>query len=168
VKKLNLIFMIVLITILLASCSSIEDIVIEAENEAKEEFMSSPKGVNAETSGFTYYVPREMEVENKINHNIILTEGKQTFILFVNTLEKPDSKVLYETSLATDQEFIVNKTIEDNERFGFVQVLQIEKNKYEVSVGIGGVKLTTETKKRNIAKDTKKMMHIANSVRLKP
>ncbi|MFD1739293.1 hypothetical protein ACFSCX_22690 [Bacillus salitolerans] len=167
-KTIKKILLVITFAMLLAGCSTTEEVLKEVENIAEKEFAESPKGVNAETSSFSYYIPGSMKVNNEINHNIILKEGKQTYILFVNTLEKQNSRVIYETTLSTEEGYLLNQTFEGEERFGFVQVLQIDKKLYEVTVGIGGVKITTETKQRDIIKSTESMMRIANSVRYKP
>jgi hypothetical protein len=157
-------FVYILLFILLVGCTSIEDVVTETKDLVKKEFNSGAKGVNVEAESFSYYMPTSMEVETEGDFNIILTEGKQPYILFVNTMEKKDSHVVYESSL-TDQDYLVNETYEKEDKFGFLQVIEIKDKLYEVSVGVGGVKLTTEVKKNNIADSARKMMKIANSVR---
>jgi hypothetical protein len=153
--------------LLLVGCSSIEEVVAEANTVASETFASGPKGINVEKDSFSYYMHSSMEEESSQVHNIILTEGKQTYILFVNSLEEKKSRVVYESTVV-DQEYLLNETFENKDRFGFVQILELEEKTYEVTVGVGGAKLTTETDKGNIVESTEKMMQIANSVRLKP
>ncbi|WP_246941310.1 hypothetical protein [Bacillus pinisoli] len=155
-------------SILLVGCSSIEDQLAETENVTNEAFELGAKGINMEEGAFTYYLPGSMERTSSEENNIILSEGKQTYILFVNPLEAKTSNIVYESSLHGDEEYLLNKTYENDDRFGFVQVLELEEGQYEVTVGVGGSKLTTVTKKNNIAESANKMMLIANSVRLKP
>jgi hypothetical protein len=157
-------FVYILLFLLLVGCTSIEDAVTESKDLVEKEFNSGAKGVNVETNAFSYYMPTSMEVETEGEFNIILTEGKQPYILFVNTLEKKDSRVVYESSL-TDQDYVVNETYDGKNKFGFFQVKEIQDKLYEVSVGVGGVKLTTEVEKNNISESARKMMKIANSVR---
>jgi hypothetical protein len=151
----------------LVGCSSIEEVVTETNTVASEAFEAGPKGINVEKESFSYFMPDSMEEESSQNHNIILTEGDQTYILFVNSLEQKKSRVVYEASLL-DQEYLLNETLEHKDRFGFVQILELEEKSYEVTVGVGGAKLTTVTEKSNVVDSTEKMMKIANSVRFKP
>jgi hypothetical protein len=153
--------------LLLVGCATIEDQLSETEIVTNEAFEVGPKGVNVEEGEFTYYLPGSIERESSDEFNIILTEGKQTYILFVNALEDTTSRILYESSLL-NEEYLLNKTYENEDRFGFILVYEIEDQQYEVVVGVGGTKLTTVSDKSNIVESAEKMMLIANSVRLKP
>ncbi|MFZ3589393.1 hypothetical protein ACOI1C_08955 [Bacillus sp. DJP31] len=153
--------------LLLVGCSSIEDVVTETKDTVSKAFDAGSKGINVDKGSFSFYLPDSMEEkknQDKQENNIILTEGKQAYILFINPLEKKDSRVVYESTLA-DQDYLLNETFEKDDQFGFVQVLEVDDKSFEVTVGVGGVKLTTVTKKNNVVKTSEKMMQIANSVR---
>ncbi|WP_456277957.1 hypothetical protein [Bacillus sp. AK128] len=152
---------------LLVGCASIEERLAETETATTEAFEAGPRGVNMEEDEFTYYLPSSVERESSEEFNIILTEGDQTYILFVNPLEEKTSKIVYESSLST-AEYLLNKTYENEESFGFINVLPLEDEQYEIVVGVGGTKITTVTEEKNIAESAEKMMLIVNSVRLKP
>ncbi|KAA0549053.1 hypothetical protein FZW96_03830 [Bacillus sp. BGMRC 2118] len=158
--------MFILLLLLLVGCTSIDEVVVETKDIVEKEFHAGEKGVNVETETFSYYKPTSMEIKDKGTTNIILTEGKQPYILFVNTLEKKNSQVVYESS-QKNAEYLVHETFEHKDSFAFLQVLELDKNLYEVTVGVGGTKLTTETKKDKIADSAELMMQIANSVRVK-
>lgn len=158
--------MFILLLLLLVGCTSIDEVVVETKDTVEKEFHAGEKGVNIETETFSYYKPTSMEIEDKGNTNIILTEGKQPYILFVNTLEKKNSKVVYESSVK-EGKYLINDSFKHKDSFAFLQILELDKNLYEVTVGVGGTKLTTETKKNQIAESAKTMMQIANSVRVK-
>ncbi|UHA62181.1 hypothetical protein KDJ21_011495 [Metabacillus litoralis] len=78
--------------------------------------------------------------------------------------EPKNSKVSYVTLTEQYQEPFLSKTFEQNDRFGYLFVVKIEENKYEVTVGVGGTKVTTEAKGNDVAEDAEAMMMIANSV----
>ena len=158
------IFVILLFTI---GCSSKEDILLDTKEATANAFESGPKGVNIEQKHFAYYMPDTMNQDSIQEHNVILMEGKQTYILFVNTLEPKDSQAVYESTYS-DQEYELHETFKKDEQFGFVKVLEMDDSRYEIIVGIGGVKLTTVTKLNKVASSAEKMMVIANSVRYKP
>jgi hypothetical protein len=166
VRILKLLYILFAI-LLLVGCASIEDHIAETETVTNEAFEAGPKGINTEEDEFSYFLPGSIERENSDEFNIILTEGKQTYILFVNALEAKNSHVVYESSLH-NEEYLLNKKYENDDSFGFVLVYELEDEQYEVIVGVGGTKLTTVTEKGNIAENAEKMMLIANSVRLKP
>ena len=50
---------------------------------------------------------------------------------------------------------------------GFLLINQVDENLNELIVGIGGVKLTSQSKTKNIASDAAVMMEIAHSVKLR-
>lgn len=119
---------------------------------------------NEKTELFSYYLPKKFTVKETKKFNVLLEKGKQNYILFVNENEEADSKVSYDTLVKQYEKPFISETFENDDRFGYLFVNQIEKNMYEVTVGIGGTKLTTEAKANDIAEDAKNMMKIATSV----
>ncbi len=149
----------------LAGCNiSDEDLTKATINQTKLAFEEQPKKPNKKTDLFSYYVPKEFEIKETNKYNVLLEKGKQSYILFVNLNEKTNSKVSYEALSSQYKNPFILKSFESNGKFGYLFVDKIDKNKYEVTVGIGGTKLTTESNAINIEEDVQNMMYIVNSV----
>jgi hypothetical protein len=87
-----------------------------------------------------------------------------SYLLFVNENEEANSKVSYDTLVEKYEKPFISETFEDQERFGYLFVNNLEKNTYEVTVGIGGTKLTTEAKANDVSDAAKNMMDIVKSI----
>jgi hypothetical protein len=158
-----LVFIFLSLVGLLAGCASIEDESKETVAAVEDVFKAQPEKTNNENGNVSFYMPSTMEIEKKDENNVILQNGNQTFILFVNPNEERTSDVLYNSVDA--KEFAIDKTYTDKERFGYVKVFEIEDKLYLVTVGIGGIKMTTETKVSDISESATEMMQIVSSVK---
>jgi hypothetical protein len=163
-KKFSL-FLSLLIIILLVGCTiSDEELTKTTIDETKQAFEGKPMNINEKTEVFSYYLPEDFSIKETKKFNVLLEKGSQSYILFVNENEKANSKVSYATLAEQYKKPFISETFEGNDRFGYLFVNKIEKNTYEVTVGIGGTKLTTEAKANNVAEDAKNMMSIVSSV----
>jgi hypothetical protein len=59
----------------------------------------------------------------------------------------------------------VNRVYEQDGRFGYLLIKELPEDGYQAVTGVGGVKVTTETK--NLKSDAAAMMNIANSAKVK-
>lgn len=147
----------------LIGCNASKEEAYQASQDVAETTFNEEKKAPTETTdGINYYLPDDFKVKNIIENNIILSRGKQEYILFVNPLEPSDSEVVYEELKDKDKALL--QSFEDNQRFGYISITPIEGKEYELMVGIGGVKVTTKTTTNDMAENTKVMMEIANSV----
>ncbi|WP_404453695.1 hypothetical protein LG329_04090 [Virgibacillus necropolis] len=155
----------VLVFILLAGCSlkSEKEALKDTEEAAKQTFNSSEDiETNKKLENFSLYLPEDLSVKEATASNVILKNGDQTYIVFYNKLEGPTSKLNYKS--AQRDEALLIKSFEDPEKFGYIRVLSSEDDKYELQVGIGGVKITTYTDKSSMDEDGKNLMKIARSI----
>ncbi|KON86700.1 hypothetical protein AF332_07765 [Sporosarcina globispora] len=154
--------------ILLSACSaSLEEEQTAAKNAAEEAFNQSPEETNHKFEDIEYYLPFGMEVEEESPNNVILKNGSRRYILFYNQHEGPDSKVVYDATLKQKDEYEFNETFTKDGHNGFLLINSGKEDEHELVVGIGGVKLSTQAKTRNLSSDTAAMMEIANSVKVK-
>ncbi|MEH7379594.1 hypothetical protein V7138_03800 [Bacillus sp. JJ1533] len=151
-----------LIVGLLSGCASIEDESKETVTSVNTAFNAQPEKTNSENGDVSFYLPSTMKIEKKDENNVILQKGDQTFILFVNPNEKRTSDVEYKAINA--KEFAVDQTYTDKERYGYVKAFEIEDKHYLVTVGIGGIKMTTEAKVSEMSESASEMMKIVSSV----
>ncbi|MCA1032388.1 hypothetical protein LCL95_15240 [Bacillus timonensis] len=162
--KKTLVVCFILLIGLLSGCASIDEETKNTKLEVENVFEAKPLAANEKHQDFSYYIPENMDIESKGDYNLIFKDGKQLYILFINPIENKASDTLYKSTVHKTGKVIVDETFKDKERFGYVKVFEIDKNIYEVSVGLGGIKMTTETKKGNISNSAKEMMQIVTSV----
>lgn len=151
---------------LLSGCSAqFSEQKAEIKKEVSNTFETQPEKTNNSTKDIDYYLPSEFKMEEETPNNVLFNNGSKTYILFYNQHEKEDSKVVYESTVKQQKEWDANETFSKNGKFGYMLVKQLKENQYQLIVGIGGVKLTTETD--NVKEDAEAMMEIANSVKVK-
>lgn len=154
-----------LLVFVVSSCSakSIEETLNDAKIAAETVFKNEQlTKTNYDLDDISFYLPKKLVVKEKVESNIILEDGKQTYIVFYNEHEKPTSKLYYKTT--ENDEALSYKSFKDDSKFGYLQILPDEGKGFEMQVGIGGVKITTYTKKRKMEKDAEELMKIVKSI----
>jgi hypothetical protein len=158
-------FMMVIILVLLSACTqSEESLTNDSIDHTKQAFDNKKLEANEETEQFSFYLPKDFKIKETNDYNVLLEDGNKRYILFVNLNEPKSSKVSYETLTEQYQEPFISKTFEQKDRFGYLFVVKIDEDIYEVTVGVGGTKVTTEAKGNDVVEDAEAMMMIANSV----
>lgn len=152
--------------ILLVGCSSVEEQVADGMESAKNVFEGEAEKPNNTVNDLKFFLPSGFSIKDESNQtNILLSKGKNSYILFVNPNEQTDSKLYYELLVADTNLKIVDKnTFEQNGRFGFVAILQSSGDTFELITSIGGVKLTTLTDQKHIASNLEDMMVVVRSI----
>jgi hypothetical protein len=151
---------------LLSACSSsFSEDKQEANEAVKNVFEAKAVKTNNSTKDIEYHLPFGVEVKEEKPNNVLLKNNSRTYILFYNQHEKADSKIVYDSTMKQQKEWDANETYSGDGKFGYMLVKKVKEDHYQLIVGIGGVKLTTETD--DIQKDAETMMTIANSVNIK-
>ncbi|HWK23768.1 MAG TPA: hypothetical protein VNS08_12125 [Ureibacillus sp.] len=135
---------------------------------AQTVFEENPQQPNTTIGNIKLHVPSGYEVEESEDiNNIIITKGKQSYILFVNYNEKEDSNLQYEL-LNNDKtkKIIKEETIESDGAFGFSAVVEHDTEQFELIVSSGGVKMSTISEDKNIDQKLVDMMTIVRSVKI--
>jgi len=155
-----------LAVILLVGCSSTEEEVEDGIENAKLVFQSDAVKPNEKINDMKLFIPSGFSIEDEPDEtNIILSKGKDSYILFLNPNELQSSRLYYDLMIAdTNLNIVEEKTFEQNGRFGFVAILENSEEKFELITSIGGIKLTTISKEQNIAGNLDKMMTIVRSI----
>lgn len=161
-------FIFIFSILLLSGCSlSFEDASKATLQTVELSMTEDKKEANKEGDQFSYYLPPEYTVDNEASNNIVLTHKNQTYILFINPFEPNDSEVIYESTLEGYDSPEVAETFSDNGEFGYVIIDRLDDEKeefYEITVGVGGVKMTTVTDPDHMEKSADTMMDIISSV----
>lgn len=157
---------IVIAIMFLCACSSSgREAQENAFKAAEKEFQSGQKKPDRHNKHIEYYLPFGFEKDKETPNNILLKNGSKKYILFYNSHEKSESKVVYESSFQQLKKWDLNKTFEKDGKFGYMLSKEQEDGVYQVVVGIGGVKVTTET--TSPESDAPIMMDIAHSASIK-
>lgn len=165
-RKWMRVFIASLVVIFLVGCSSVEDQVTDGIENAKVAFQSDAEKPNEKVNDVKLFIPSGFSIEEESNEtNIILSKGKDSFILFLNPNELAGSHLYYDLMMAdTNLNIVKETTFEQNGRFGFAAIIESSEEKYELITSIGGIKLTTISKQQNIANNLEKMMMIVRSI----
>lgn len=166
-RKWRFLFLMTLALILLVGCGkSLDDRTASGMEAARAAFLANDKKPTEETDGIRYYKPAGFTVtEDSDAQNIVFNKGNDTYILFINPNEEKDSHLFFDL-LKADQnkEIVKESTFEEAGHFGFAAIVKGSKDEYELIASVGGAKMTTLAKKRNIEADLERMMEIVRSV----
>lgn len=153
-----------LISILVGGCSGNERQMDKALKAAVSVFREEAQQPNTEVGSILVYLPETFKVEEEQENNLILKRGNQTYILFVNPQEKIKSSLLFLTAEKQSNQNLLLKSFQTDDKFGYISIKDLTEETYELAVGSGGVKLTTETDKEHLEKEADEMMEIVSSV----
>ncbi|RLQ97896.1 hypothetical protein [Falsibacillus albus] len=169
--KKSLIIFIVAISALFAltgcNSSSIKVQAKDAQTRVQKSFKAEPKKAGETLKKLKIHLPFGMSVKKEAENNVILKKGSNTYILFYNPKESAKSELVYQMTKKQSKSIYKEFTFKDKKRFGYLIINKIKKDYYEVSVGIGGIKLTTETKTSHVASEAEMMMDIVSSATYK-
>ncbi|MGJ7920390.1 hypothetical protein [Neobacillus sp. LXY-4] len=151
--------------LLLSACSANVKEERQATNDkVVEAFKNASKKANNKNKDIHFYLPFGYEIKEKSQNNILLKNGSKTYILFYNPQEGPDSQVVYQAAI-NNKKYDYKKTFKKDGKFAYLLIKELDEEKQEVTVGIGGVKMTTEVKTKSMKSDAETMMYIVNSVK---
>ena len=155
-----------LVVILMAGCSSLEEQAIDGLENAKVAFQGDAEKPNEKVNDLNIFIPSGFSIEEESDEtNIILTKGKDSFILFINPNELPGSQLYYDLMMSdSNLKVLEEKTFEQNGRFGFAAIIENSEERYELITSIGGTKLSTISDEQDIANNLEKMMLIVRSI----
>ncbi|WP_421380592.1 hypothetical protein ACOJQI_18150 [Bacillus salacetis] len=160
---------VILILMLTAGCSSatLEESQEEAVETVKETFENPVDDANEETENFQFHLPSGASIKEENANNVIIEDGNNTYILFYNQNVAADSEQLYELAVQDDTSIIKEDTFNEGDRFGYFVIREVEEDQFEVTVGIGGIKMTTQSVKDDLVDDSEFMMKVVSSVKNK-
>lgn len=158
---------IVLSIVLLAGCTGApEDRLAGGFSETRKAFENEPPETNETAGEIDLHLPGGYEIEEPVDEkNIIITNGNDSYVLFINPNEAPDSKFFYDLQKRDQEEvFAADETFEENGRFGFVTLKEVAENRMEITVSAGGTKMTTISEESDVPGNMKWMMRTVRSV----
>lgn len=133
-------------------------------------FAEKPEKPTDTVGNIQLYLPTKYHIEDSSDtYNILVSKGKQSYILFINDREESDSKLYYEL-LKEDRskEILAEKTYEKDNTFSFSAVSKTEsQEEFELVVSSGGVKMTTISAMKEVEDNLHEMTKIVHSVKIK-
>lgn len=137
-----------------------------AVNTVKTTFNEKEKQTNKKSGKIHFYLPTGYSIKDQSPNNIILQNGSEIFILFINPQEERTSDVLYKSTVDQYEKLDINETFKNDNKYGFLTIQQLKDDDLnEVTIGVGGAKITTQVKTGKLNEDAKSMMQIVNSVK---
>ena len=161
------IFLVMMSAVILTACGqSLEEQAAAGVNVAEEAFLANDKASTEEIDGVKLYKPMGFTIkESSDAQNIIFKKNDETLILFINPNEEVDSRLFYDILLADQNKKVVAlETFIEDGTFGFAAVVESDDNKVELIASVGGAKITTLTKEKNISTNLQVMMEVVRSI----
>ncbi len=154
----------------MSACSASIDEEQSKTAEAVQKILENPVTKTDQTIGdVSLNLPFRAKIEASSENNIIITKGSNQYILFWNPNEDQSSKLLYELGIEDEEDIVDHGSFEDEDRFGYYIIREInqEDGLYELVVGTGGVKMTTQSEAADLSSHAEMMMEIVTSIKFK-
>jgi hypothetical protein len=166
-KPFKTIFIFVISACILSACShsSFKEESKATIKTVKETLKEKTKKPNNKSEKLRFYLPFGYEIKDQSPHNIILKDGSKTYILFNNPQEDASSDVVYKASISQYKKLETNETFKGKNSLGYLMIEKLKDDMNEMTIGIGGTKITTQTKTNSLKDKAKEMMQIVKSVK---
>ena len=151
---------IIIIGLLLAltGCTNIKD--LSYEQIAQNFGVESPR-VNEFRTGYKYYLPRGMQVQDSTIFNEVLDDGRYNYYLYVDAVSYIN-KVEYDYEEKSGTEF--SARITNGDKFGYIEVNLRENDKYLVEIMYNYAKIEVIAYESDIKKCVAYAISILTSV----
>ncbi len=170
VKWLRTIGLMLLLLVLAGCNQSIDEQIANGLQITETVFAEEPEEHTEKIGDIKLYLPSNFKVEDSSDeYNIVISKGKESYILFINDREAQDSKLYYNLLKENEADKIIEESTYDKDgRFGFTAVLKTDdENEMELIVSSGGVKMTTISEAKHIENNLREMTKIVHSVKMK-
>ncbi|KOS64717.1 hypothetical protein FJQ98_21960 [Lysinibacillus agricola] len=160
-----------LLLLVLTGCNqSVDEQIKNGLQISKTDFAEKPEEHTDSVGDVELYLPSNFKVDDSSDaYNILVTKGKESYILFINDREDTDSKLYYNLLKDDSSKNIIEEnTYEKDGVFGFTAVSKTDnEDEFELIVNSGGVKMTTISQAKHIEDNLHEMTKIVHSVKIK-
>jgi len=154
-----------ILALFLSACSSdVEKEKSDVLKAAEQAFMATPEETNSESGELAFYLPSSYQIQEEADYNITIENKGDLILLFSNPNEGATSTLVSEQIEQNKDDYIEYVKFEKEDKVGFVAIKEISEDQYELTVGVGGVKITTQTATKRLADYAEQFMKMANSV----
>ena len=138
------IFIIILLTLTLTGCTNINDL---SYTEIANNFSYTGSKPNEYRTGYKYYLPRGMQVEEASLFNEILSDGQYLYYLYVDAVSY-QKKVTFNYEKNSNSEF--SASIKNDDKYGYIEINLYENDKYLVEIMYNYAKIEVIVDKQDI------------------
>ena len=165
-KFFNAILILILSILLLSACgkSNYKTESKETVGAVKEALNEKAKDPNKKSGDINFYLPFGYEIKDESANNIILKNGSKQYILFNNPQESKMSDVVYKSTVAQNKELAVNEQFKKSGQFGYLVIKKLDEDMNEMTIGIGGTKITALIKTSSMKNEAEVMTQMVKSV----
>ncbi|NYE07657.1 hypothetical protein F4694_004474 [Bacillus niacini] len=165
-KFFNAILIIILSMLILSACgkSNFRSESKETISAVKEALNEKAKKTNKKSGDINFYLPFGYEIEDESPNNIILKNGSKQYILFNNPQENKMSNVVYKSTVAQNKDLDINEQFKKSGQFGYLIIKKLDDDMNEMTIGIGGTKITTLIKTSSMKNEAAVMTQMVKSV----
>lgn len=161
--KRTLCFVLFVLMLLLVGCGPSEkDVIEQLDEQARIGFNQSPTEPNQELLPFSIYLPEGYKVESDDETNVVFRQTDQLYLLFHNPFENQQSTTYFE-ALKDFEDTLFLQAYEGDDYFGYVYLRSLESD-YELQVGMGGTRITTQTGLDQIEGEVTQLITILTSI----
>ncbi|MFB3160862.1 hypothetical protein ABLO26_05765 [Neobacillus sp. 179-J 1A1 HS] len=165
-KFFNAVWIIILSMLILSACgkSNFRSESKETISAVKEALNEKAKKTNKKSGDINFYLPFGYEIEDESPNNIILKNGSKQYILFNNPQENKMSNVVYKSTVAQNKDLVINEQFKKSDQFGYLIIKKLDDDMNEMTIGIGGTKITTLIKTSSMKNEAAVMTQMVKSV----
>jgi hypothetical protein len=165
-KFFNAILIVILSVLILSACgkSNFKAESKETIGAVKEALNEKAKKTNKKSGDINFYLPFGYEIEDESANNIILKNGSKQYILFNNPQENKVSDVVYKSTVAQNKDLDINEQFKKSDQFGYLIIRKMDEDMNEMTIGIGGTKITTLIKTSSMKNEAAVMTQMVKSV----
>lgn len=138
------IFIIILLTLTLTGCTNINDL---SYTEIANNFSYVGSKPNEYRTGYKYYIPRGMQVEEASLFNEILSDVQYLYYLYVDAVSY-QKNVEFNYEKNSNSEF--SASIKNDDKYGYIEVNLYENDKYLVEIMYNYAKIEVIVDKKDI------------------
>jgi hypothetical protein len=136
----------------------------ETISAVKDALNENAKKTNKKSGDINFYLPFGYEIEDESPNNIILKNGSKQYILFNNPQENKVSDVVYKSTVAQNKDLDINEQFKKSDQFGYLIIKKLDDDMNEMTIGIGGTKITTLIKTGSMKNEAAVMTQMVKSV----
>jgi hypothetical protein len=165
-KFFNAILIVILSVLILSACGK-SNYKVESKETigvVKEALNEKAKKTNKKSGDINFYLPFGYEIEDESANNIILKNGSKQYILFNNPQENKMSDVVYKSTVAQNKDLDINEQFKKSDQFGYLIIKKLDDDMNEMTIGIGGTKITTLIKTSSMKNEAAVMTQMVKSV----
>ena len=122
------VLLVIALIFLLSGCVNVNDLTYD---EIVQNFATTSFRTNTYRTGYKYYLPRGMQVEDSKLFNEVLEDGQNTYYLYVDAVSYLN-KVKYDYKINSNS--IYSSGIKNGDYFGYVEINLKENDKYLVEI----------------------------------